>query len=238
MPKRKKWSRQDIPYCAEPDQHVLVVTREGIHWRKKRRKGKLNDSLATNVDLSKISGPAARQVVKKIRPYLNGITTGRVTLRIINSLKKGLKDYKRIDFTSLLGLEIQRDHPLDELLHGSYSIEQHKEHLSIIIAIEKDTIKRHNKLVTHYYFEGILIFGDAGNENGLRVVEMESEVYAFERQAKEHCVINLTLPGESIPWMALLKVSCMEGNEMAVHPRHYGMKVVAVGEGSAKEFKS
>jgi hypothetical protein len=228
MMKKKKWNKNDIPYCAEPDQHVLVKTREGIHWRKKRKNGKLNESLATNVDLSKISGPAARQVVQKLRPYLNGITTGRVTLRIINRLKRGLKDYKRIDFTSLLGLEIQRDHSLNELLQGCYSIEKHKETLSIIITIEMDTIKRHSQLVTHYYFEGVLILGDAGIENGLRVADMESRLYAFERQANEECVITFSLPSEGIPWMALLKVSCMEGNEMAVHPRHYGMKVIAV----------
>lgn len=237
MQKKKKRARRDIPYCAEPDQHVLVKTREGIHWRKKRRKGKLNDSLATNVDLSKISGPAARQVIKKLRPYFNGLEPGRVTLRIINSLKKGLKEHKRIELSSLLGMEIQRDHSLDQLLIGRYSIEKHKENLSISIVITKDTIKRHNQLVTHYFFEGVLISGNAEIENGLRVADMESGVYAFEQQ-KEDCVINLDLPGEGISWMALLKVSCMEGNEMAVHPRHYGMKVVAVGGASVEEFKS
>jgi hypothetical protein len=236
MHTKKKKTRRDIPYCAEPDQHVFVQTRDGIHWRKKRRKGKLNDSLATNVDLSKISGPAARKVINKLRPYFNGLEPGRITLRIINSLKKGLKEHKRIDLSSLLAMEIQRDHSLDQLLIGRYSIEKNKENLSISIAITKDTIKRYNRLVTHYFFEGVIISGNAGIENGLSVADMESGVYSFELQAKEHCVINLPLPEDGIPWMALLKVSCMEGNEMAVHPRHYGMKVVAVGGGSVEDF--
>jgi hypothetical protein len=30
--------------------------------------------------------------------------------------------------------------------------------------------------------------------------------------------------------MVVLKVSCLEGNELAVHPKHYGMRVVGVGE--------
>jgi hypothetical protein len=42
--------------------------------------------------------------------------------------------------------------------------------------------------------------------------------------------LRLKIPVRKVPWMVLLKVSCMEGNELAVHPRHYGMKVVKVSE--------
>jgi hypothetical protein len=39
----------------------------------------------------------------------------------------------------------------------------------------------------------------------------------------------MELPTGKQPWMIFLKLSCLEGNEAAIHPRHYGMKVVAVG---------
>ena len=41
--------------------------------------------------------------------------------------------------------------------------------------------------------------------------------------------MSVPLPSNGAPWMALLKVSCPEGLELAVHPRHYGMRVVKVG---------
>jgi hypothetical protein len=89
---------------------VLVKTREGLFWRKKRSKGKSNEDFAANVDLAKISGPAAKNVVLRLRPYLQGIDTGRITLRVSNAFRKALKGQMR--FWALEGTEMQRHHPL------------------------------------------------------------------------------------------------------------------------------
>jgi hypothetical protein len=98
MPKKKKWSKRDIPHCPDPDNYVLVKTRESVVWRKKRAKGKVNDALAANVDLAKVSGPAARIIICKLRPYMKGIDAGRITLRFSNALRKGLKEKNNLVF--------------------------------------------------------------------------------------------------------------------------------------------
>ena len=226
MPRKKKWGRRDIPYCADPENHVLVKTREGVHWRKKRRNGTLNKHFATNADLSKITGPAASKVVQLLRPFLRGIDGGRLTLRISNALRKGLKEKKRLDLSALEGAEMQRDHPLHQLLLAPYRLLVEDWMFKIKIRIESNCVKKQNSLATHFYFEAVMVYGDVAAENGLRVESTGSRLYAFGEEPEEVCELSLPLLEEEVSWMVLLKVSCLEGNEMAHHPKHYGMKVV------------
>jgi len=90
-------------------------------------------------------------------------------------------------------------------------------------------VERHNGIVTDYYFELILLWGDAGSDKGLRVEEADSPVYRIEEDYGTECRLSLVLPPEGQPWMALLKVSCIEGRELAMASRNYGMKVIAGG---------
>ena len=83
--------------------------------------------------------------------------------------------------------------------------------------------------MTAYYIELILLWGDAGSDKGLSVEEAASPVYRIEEDYNTECRLSLVLPPEGQPWMALLKVSCIEGRELAMAPRNYGMKVIAGG---------
>ena len=65
-------------------------------------------------------------------------------------------------------------------------------------------------------------------KNGLRTDSIESKLYAFGEEPIEICELRLPLPEDDVQWIVLIKVSCLEGNEMAVHPKHYGMKVMKV----------
>lgn len=226
MAKKKRWTKRDIPHCADPENHVLVRTRESIFWRKRRKNKKLNDSFATNADLSKISGPAARQVVRKLRPFLRGIDTGRITLRFSNALRKGLKEKKQLSLSCLEGQEMQRDHPLHQLLLIPYEVIVENLRCCIKISMERNCVKKQNRLATHFYFEGLILYGDLGKENDLKTESTDSRLYAFGEEPEEVCELCLPLPENGASWMVLLKVSCLEGNEMAVHPMHYGMKVL------------
>lgn len=226
MAKKKKWGKRDIPYCADPDNHVLVKTREGVFWRKKRSKGKLNEGFAANVDLSKISSPAAKNVVQRLRPYLRGIDTGRITLRVSNALRKALKEKGQMRFWALEGTEMQRDHPLHQLLLAPYKVVQESSVIRITIPPGSHCVKKQNRLATHFYFEALLISGDPGTANSLRSETVESKLYRFGEEPNGNCELSLNLPEGEVSWMVLLKVSCLEGNEMAHHPMHYGMKVV------------
>jgi hypothetical protein len=208
---------------------MLVETRERIFWRRKRSKGVVNAAFSTNADLSKISGPVAKQVIQRLKPFFNGIDTGRVTLRVSNALRGCLKEKRQMDFRFLEGMEFQRDYPLDHLLLEPYKVELDNSSIKVRLGINVDCVKKQNRLATHFYFEAVLLYGDVNEENSLRAESLESKLFAFGEQMEEECELVLPLPQAGVHWMVALKVSCLEGNEMALHPKHYGMKVVKTG---------
>jgi hypothetical protein len=53
-------------------------------------------------------------------------------------------------------------------------------------------------------------------------------LYRYFGKQEGVCLLWLPLPQED--WCLFLKVSSLEGKELAVHTKHYRMKVVAAGE--------
>jgi hypothetical protein len=90
-------------------------------------------------------------------------------------------------------------------------------------------VKQHNQLVTDFYFEAILLYGDVLKKRGMQTEYAVSTPYSFTHTITGDCKLVLPLPSKKQPWILLLKVSCLEGNEMAMHAKHYGMRVVALG---------
>jgi hypothetical protein len=226
--RKRKHGKRDVPHCSDPENHVLVETRESLFWRRRRKRGKLNEAFTTNVDLSKICGPAASKIVRNLRPFMKGIDAGRITLRVSNALRQFLKDKKQLSLSALEEIEIQRDYLLHQLLLVPYEVVVEELTCTIRIGIGEACVKKQNTLATNFYFEGMILYGDVTKEGGLKLDTVESKLYAFGSEPTEVCELNLALPEEDQWWIVLLKVSCLERNEMAVHPKHYGMKVVKV----------
>jgi hypothetical protein len=221
-----------IPPPPPYGQYVWVKTKEGGYWRTKRgsfRPASLNEAYQKGSHAIKISAPAASRIMRRLSPFLTSLETGRLNARISGKLRKALKEKGKLCFTYLEGLDMQPEHPLEKLLKADVRIEQHDQELTVSIPVNAYTIKLHNGVVSAYYFELILLWGDAGSNNGLRVDEVDSPVYRIGEDYGSECRLSVELPLEGEPWMAMLKVSCIEGREMAMAPRMYGMKVVGGG---------
>jgi hypothetical protein len=121
---------------------------------------------------------------------------------------------------------MQRDYPLHQLLLAPYEVIQESSAIRIKVTVGKHCLKKQNRLATHFYFEAFIVSGDPATATSLRMETAESKLYQFGEEPNENCELSLNLPERDVSWMALLKVSCLEGNEMAHHPMHYGMKVV------------
>lgn len=226
--KKKNYSKR--PPCPDPEEYIWVETKEGGHWRRKRRKdAPLNRSLSANVSATEIVSPAVKRIRNKLEEYTRKLDTGRIHGRLSGLLSKTYKEKGQIDFSALSGFEFQKDYPLDQLLLTQYQVNKGADFIELLIRVKDGVVKKHNTLVTDFYFEAILLYGDAIADETLNVEYAVSKPYTFKNTATDDCKLVLPLPVKNEPWMLMLKVSCLEGNEMASHVKHYGMRVVEVG---------
>jgi hypothetical protein len=220
----KKGKRPPNP---DPETCIWVTTREGGYWKRKRgtiKKAKLNRAFKEGIDLMKLSAPATSRILLKLKPYMNGLRPGRINATISGKLRKELRETGKLNLCCLKGLDLQQEHPLEKLLQTKIKIQQTEHELIVTIPITEDTVKRINTLVTNYYFVLVLLYGDAGKENGLRTESIDSDVYATGTQYDQDCRLSMVLP--ETEWIALLKVNCIEGNEHAQSYKLYAMKLV------------
>ena len=219
-----------IPPCPDPDTYIWVTTKEGSYWRRKRGTNKqavLNKKYQLSSNYMKISGPAASHLVAVIRPYLQGLLPGRLTARLSGKLRKALNETGTLHYDYLKGLDLQPEHPINKLLPEPMKVERNGNMLTISILIHEATVKRYSRLVTDYYFELILMQGDAMSLPSLDITVVESRLFPISSRNEKPCRLEMPVPDKN--WIALLKVSCLEGKELAAASRNYGMKVVEVG---------
>lgn len=222
------------PCPGNPEDYVWIESKENPHWRRKRgtvNTATLNARYQKAADTTKLVSPAAKKVRNALAPYLKGITTGRLNNRICNAFRTSLNEKNDLLFAYLKGIEIQKDYPFEGLVVCAYKVSVSETKVCIEIPIEPGNIKRFNSLVTDYYFEAVLLYGDVKNERCLETEHVESPLYSIHSEVKTVCALELGLP-ETEDWCVLLKISSIEGNEMAVHTKHYRMKVVAAARSS------
>lgn len=222
------------PPCPDPDLFVWVNTPDGGYWRRKRgtiKKATLNPAFERNAFITKYINEAGNRITGKLSPYLERLVMGRAYSDLIGRLKKGYNKTGKIDYNFLKGFDLQPKHKLERLLKHIYTIEASAEMVEVRIPIDAITIENVGGLVTHYYFELILLQGDAGKDNELRIDSDTSEAYEYGRKYSD-CVLRVH-PTKK-PWMVLLKLNSVETPtvntmELALSGSNYGMKVIAAG---------
>jgi hypothetical protein len=233
MNRKNRKYRPVPPYPQDGAKYVLVKTKEGPYWRKKRgtvKKAELNAAFKRVAEATSLASPAAKRIYDKLLEFLKGLKTGRFIANVSAKLKRSYVRDGAMNFSLFKDYDLQPDYPISELLKGSYQVYKKDGGLTIKIKIDKNTVKRLNKLISAYYFEVILLSGDPGKTKGLRIDSAISPLYGFDEKLDTECRLSLSLPVKKIPWMAFLKLSCHEDDEPASHARHYGIKVVEVGE--------
>ena len=228
MPRKNNGNRKRPPN-PDPKRYEWVNSSEGGYYREKKPEGSdVNDSLTANNAATTSLAPAIKRIRNRLEEYTRSLDPGRVQGKMSGLLSPAFKKTGKLDLAALKGFDFQKEHTLDKLLLTQYQVHIYSNHVELVIPVAKWTVKKHNTLVTDFYFEGILLYGDAFIDGSLAVTYASSAPYSFENTMEENCKLILPLPPENIPWMLMLKVSCLEGNEMAAHFKHYGMKVVRV----------
>lgn len=228
--KRKK--KHIIPLREDANKSKLVKKDSGWYFRAPRGSKKeavLNTVLERNSKTWEITNPATTRITASIEPYTRCFHNSYLHQRLNGRLTETYNEKAAIDFLNCIGFEMHKDYPLNDLLLTRYTVQQFDDAVEIGIPIAAGNVKRNNNLVINFYFEGILLYGNALKEKKLKTAYVLSAPYHFENIIPGTCKLSLPLPLKQEPWMLMLKVSCLEGNEMAAHQKHYGMKVVAAG---------
>ncbi len=174
-----------------------------------------------------LTAPAAKNIVNKLKPYLQNLATGRITVRISGNLRKQYNRNGKIDYTYLKGLDLQPDHPLEQLLSAPPVVQTSNEGLIIKLPVHRNTISKSDDLITDYFAEVIFISGNCSDSECLVVQSKKSEVYQLNFEGHEEC--SFSFPLVKHPWIAVLKVSCRRNGILSVSPEDYGIKIIAVG---------
>jgi len=221
--------RRSLPPCPDPDQYVLVESKEGLYWRRKPgKKSQLtkNAAFQANEDAMKICSPAASRLLTALLPYREGFEKWRVQAHFTTLLRRGLKG-RYFSYNCLKGAELQKSYRLDHLLKSSVDVTQPGYSVAVQVPIRPGAVHRHSQLVSDFYLEAIIVSGDPLAGTPLKVNSTTSPLYAYDNIPTTTCTLQLTIPDK--PWILLLKFCSLEGNELAHHPKHYALKVIEVG---------
>ena len=217
---------------VNPNPHIWidVKTKEGWYRKQKPKvKPKLNAIMQQHADAQAVTMPATKRILDRLQEWTRGFELGRINATINSRLKRSYLEDGKISFKYLLGLDLQPKRTLRRLL-DAIPYAKVTDEIAIKVWGSNETIRVQRSIYTDYYYELIMVWGDPMKEKGLRVDSVESPVYPKEIEEPKTYLLKIEVPTTKQPWMALLRVACMEGNEMAYHPRHYAMKVMAVGE--------
>ena len=218
------------PPCPDPLRYKWIKTKGGGYWRLKRgelTEATLNKSLAKNASAMSKSSPAASRLRRVLEPWLRGLEIEKVQSKITGLFTKTYNKKGKIDFSLLKGLELQPSLPLNRIYKGVYTVEEVDKQIIIKLPLQEYFVTAQGPLATNYYFEAIEVWGNPQKENGLKAYHEESKLYPFGRNNGK-CELAVDLSKGKDPCLVILKLSSLEGNELALHPKNYGMKVVAV----------
>ncbi len=216
----------------DPEHWSLIRSKDGIYYRRKPGKaGRYvapNQNIAAHAALTKQSSPAAAKLRRALAPYLAGLNSGRVTVRLSALIRQGLKEGRWPDYSLLRDFDFQPGYPFGALLKVLPRVERTEDYVTLRIPIPHGGAVKivKSNLVTVYGFTLVLVAGNPVGDGELTVTAAKSKLYPVGKEAKE-CMLRLPLPTEDgMPWLLLLRVTGYEGDEEAYHGRHSGMAVV------------
>lgn len=233
--KNKKKKRPPPPPPPNPENYILINSKDGSYWRKKRGTDTpvtLNDTLTRYNQLTAITSPAAKYLKELLTPFLHKIDTGRFIARVSANLNKSHLSSGKFDLLSMFDYDFQDEEEMKTLMDESINVTLSGHEMKIRVAASHNAIHKKNSIVTQFFWDAIVVHGDPTIENNLRIESDTSPVFNVDTTSKEYHTLSLFLPTRETSWMLILKLSCFEGKEEAHHTRHYGMKVFAVGTAS------
>jgi hypothetical protein len=231
MPKGKRYTKRELPPNPDPERYIVVKTRDRLyHYRLKRGSIKpafLNGAFLQNQQLTSLLSPAAKKVRTALWPYTENMKTPKLHNQLLTGLKKYYKEFHQPGFKYLRGLNLQHQYPLDKLLHAQINKTTEAGNFIISFLLNDLNFPKVGPLLTDYYFEAVLLFGDILGEEPMQELSQRSELFSFSEPPNQLYTFSFQLPHQS--WMLLLKAACFERDQKATNPKYYGMQIIETG---------
>lgn len=224
--------RHQLPKNPDPERYIEVHTKEGKFHRLKRglrKPAQLNERLKENASAMSICSPAAKRILTTIKPYTQHLNMGRIQSRWNSLLIRHYNKTGRLPLSVLYGQDLQPDHPFSQLCTCGHYCERQGREISLVVRPLPGSVRQLNGLVTDFYFDAVLLYGHLHEDYLLKTEIQTSNSYGFDMRVTPPCSFSFILPDAQTPFALFLKISLLEGCEMAVASRHYGMKVVLAG---------
>jgi hypothetical protein len=223
-------SSRNIPPCpGDPRDYTLVKRGNKYYWRLNRgtiKPATLNNAMRHRNRVMKITSPFIKKVKRVLLPYIKYLQVSDLHQRLYKMAEQQVAHTGRPGLSSFNLFDLQPDHPIDHLLQAPFNVSRIEDRVQIVMLPIGEPVKKHNKDVTEFVFELILVIGDA---DSMWVEDQSFPIFNIKDPLLVPFVMEQVVPADK-PWMLILKVSCFEGKEWARSGRHYGMKVVAAGD--------
>ena len=229
-PKKKKEGvhHKNRPVNPDPEKYIVFRSKHGRILRRKRgtvKKAELNAAVSANA--KDTGSKEAKEILRALSPYTEHIG-GQKIAYLSTRIRRAKKDPEGINYYPLPEHEINYEFPLRHIYTGDYDIRFENGLIYIDLPTGGMLVKKHNRVVTHYYFEFILVKGDAGIAESMRTESDRSENFSCGDKSTGTCTLSLVAPAEG-PYLTVLKFGCIEeGRWEARTARHYGLKIVGV----------
>lgn len=234
LPKKPRKKKEGVhhknkPENPDPEKWSVYWTKDG--WVKRRKRGtvtpaKLNAVFSANA--ADTGSKEAKEILRVLSPFTKHIR-GRKSVYLSTCVRQAKKQEGPITYEAFLEHEINYEFPLGNIYTGHYEIRIDKGVAYIDLPVNAVSVKRNNNLVTGYYFEFILLKGDAGEPDSMRSESDRSEIFSCKSRRESVCTLSLLLP-EKGPYMTVLKFGSIEEEKYeSTTARHYGLKIVGCG---------
>ena len=229
---KKKYPRGTVPPCPGRAEDYSLADRGGYYyWRRKRgtvKPATLNAAMQKRNDAMRALGPVIKQLKMALVPLMQPLPAGTLQNDLFKWLQQYWVDTGLLSFENLQHRDLHRKYRLQKIFHAAYNHAASNEHLQLMLPQCSYAVTPQNKLVTDFVVEAVLLWETS---QGFETSTQTSSLYAINKGMHTGCDFSWPLP-EQGNWLLLLKLICFEGDEFASHPMHYGIKVIATGDGT------
>jgi hypothetical protein len=203
--------------------------RYGDHVRAKRgtyKKASVNESFRTESHLLLKANIPAKIFKDAIEPYRCS-HGGTLWPRLVSLFRKQLKERGSIDFSSMVGFEVDADHPILRIFPLRATITLNENKSSVSVSVMSDSHLRFTQAINEYRLTLIGIFPDLKNRTACAESITSDDIRPGE--VIKPIKIEVRVPPSTSSFIVCVKIEAYRGGLLCETRATSGMRVIGGG---------